>query len=162
MILGGGVPPGYQILTLFQTKKRHFSHPFSDLASRKLCHHYLDWNTNENDLLIRTFLFLSYPFGIKRINTFILSRSSLENHIRFHTKMGKVSTHFQTKTAQKPYPLGRHIPYMAYTREKPPPPHPRPMLSLKAPFSEDQARCFEVCPQQLDECLLSSSCRSED
>ena len=134
MILGGGVPPGYQILTLFQTKKRHFSHPFSDLASRKLCHHYLDWNTNENDLLIRTFLFLSYPFGIKRINTFMLSRSSLENHIRFHTKMGKVSTHFQTKTAQKPYPLGRHIPYMAYTREKPPPPPPPPDATIKSSF----------------------------
>ena len=129
MILGGGVPPGYQILTLFQTKKRHFSHPFSDLASRKLCHHYLDWNTNENDLLIRTFLFLSYPFGIKRINTFILSLSSLENHIRFHTKMGKVSTHFHTKTD----PLGPHIPYMAYTREKPPPPSP-PDAIIKSSF----------------------------
>ena len=122
MILGGDVPPGFQILTLFQTKKCHFSHSFSDLASKKLCHHCLDWNTNKNDFFIRTFFFLSYPFGIKRINTFIHSRSSLENHIRFHTKMGKVSTHFQTKTAQKPYPLGRHIPYMAYTREKPPPP----------------------------------------
>ena len=31
-----------QIVTLFQTKKFHFSHPFSDLASRKLCHHFLD------------------------------------------------------------------------------------------------------------------------
>ena len=38
------------------------------------------------------------------INTFIHSRSSLENHIRFQTKMGKVYTRFQTKTAQKPYP----------------------------------------------------------
>ena len=28
-----------QIVTLFQTKTFHFSHPFSDLASRKLCHH---------------------------------------------------------------------------------------------------------------------------
>ena len=31
-----------QIVTLFETKKFHFSHPFSDLASRKLCHHFLD------------------------------------------------------------------------------------------------------------------------
>ena len=160
MILGGGVPPGYQILTLFQTKKRHFSHPFSDLASRKLCHHYLDWNTNENDLLIRTFLFLSYPFGIKRINTFILSRSSLENHIRFHTKMGSLYP-FSDQNSAKTLPFRTaHTLYGLYKGEPPPP--TRPMLSLKAPFSEDQARCFEVCPQQLDECLLSSSCRSED
>ena len=38
------------------------------------------------------------------------SRSSLVNHTRFQTKEGKVYTRFQTKTAQKPYPLGRHIP----------------------------------------------------
>ena len=44
---------------------------------------------------IRIFLYLSYSFGIETINTFIHSRSSLENHTRF-----------QTKTAQKPYPLG--------------------------------------------------------
>ena len=33
--------PVLQILTLFQTKKCYFPHPFSDLAFRaKLCHHY--------------------------------------------------------------------------------------------------------------------------
>ena len=54
------------------------------------------------------FLFL-YSFGIETINTFIHSRSSLENHTRF-----------QTKTAQKRYPLERHIPnYVAYKREYP-------------------------------------------
>ena len=36
--------------------------------------------------------------------------SFLENHTRFQTKMSKVYTCFQTKTAQKPYPMGRHIP----------------------------------------------------
>ena len=35
--------------------------------------------------------------------------SSLENHTRFQTKMGTVYTSFQAKTAQKPYPMGRHI-----------------------------------------------------
>ena len=43
-----------KILTLFQTKKCHFSHPFSDLASKKLCHHYLDRrdkNSNKNYFL---------------------------------------------------------------------------------------------------------------
>ena len=38
------------------------------------------------------------------------SHSFLENHTRFQTKMGKVYSHFQTKTVEKPYPLGRHIP----------------------------------------------------
>ena len=44
-ILGGGVPrerPGLQILTPFNTKKCHFLHPFTELASKTLCHHYLD------------------------------------------------------------------------------------------------------------------------
>ena len=37
--------------------------------------------------------------------------------------MGKVYTHFQTKTAQKPYPMGWHLPIiMAYIREYPPRP----------------------------------------
>ena len=35
-------------------------------------------------------------------------RSSLEDHTRYQTKMGKVYTRFQTKTAQKPYPMGQH------------------------------------------------------
>ena len=39
----------------------------------------------------------------------IHSRSSFVNHTRFQTKMGKVWTGFQTKTAQKPYTLGRPI-----------------------------------------------------
>ena len=56
---------------------------------------------------IRIFLLLSYSFGIETINTFIYSRSSLENHTRFQTKMGKVYTRFQTKTVQKPYTMGR-------------------------------------------------------
>ena len=48
-------------------------------------------------------------FGIETINTFIHSRSSVENHPRFQTKISKVYTRFQTKKAQKPYLLGRHI-----------------------------------------------------
>ena len=50
---------------------------------------------------------VSFPFGIETINTFIHFRSSLENHTLFQTK---VHTRFQTKTVQKPHPLGRHIP----------------------------------------------------
>ena len=56
---------------------------------------------------IRIFLFLSYSFGTETINTFVHSRSALENHTRFQTKMSKVYTRFQTKTTQNP--LGWHI-----------------------------------------------------
>ena len=40
----------------------------------------------------------------------IHSRSSLKNHTQFQTKMGKVYTRFQTKTAQKPHSKEGHIP----------------------------------------------------
>ena len=63
------------------------------LAFKKLCHHYLDYEQQQ-----------------KTINTFVLSRTSLKNHTRFKTKMSKVYTRFQTKTKQKPNPLGWHIP----------------------------------------------------
>ena len=44
-------------------------------------------------------------------NKFISCRErSPDNHTQFQTKMFKFYTRFQTKTAQKPYPLGRHIP----------------------------------------------------
>ena len=45
-------------------------------------------------------IFLSFIFGIETTNAFIHSQ----------TKMGKVYTRFQTQTAQKLYPFGRHIP----------------------------------------------------
>ena len=54
-----------------------------------------------NPSRIRTFLFRSYSSIIWNWNdtdTFIHSRSSLKNHTRFQTKMGKVNTRFQTKT----------------------------------------------------------------
>ena len=73
---------------------------------------------------IRIFFFLSW--GIEKIKTFIQFRSSLKNHTRFQTKMGKLYTRFQPKTAQKPYPMGRHIPIqLKYKRGVPrlPPAH---------------------------------------
>ena len=63
---------------------------------------------SENPPRIRIFLFLSYSFGIETIDTFIHSRSFQENPTRFQTKMDNVYIRFQTKTAQKLYPLGRH------------------------------------------------------
>ena len=69
-----------------------------------------------NPFRTRISLFLSYSFEIETINTFIHSRSSLKNHTRFQTKIDKVYTSFQTKTAQTSYPMGmgmgmgRHMP----------------------------------------------------
>ena len=40
---------------------------------------------SSNAFRIRIFLFPSYSLEIETINTFIRSRSSVENHIRFHT-----------------------------------------------------------------------------
>ena len=76
-----------------------------------------------NAFRIRIFLFRSYSFGIETINTSIhvRSRSSLENHTRFQTKMCKV---FLDQKGPKTLPFGRHIPYMAYIWECPPDPEP--------------------------------------
>ena len=100
--------------------------------SQKLCYHMGSWlsllrlerkqKKYSNPIRIRIFLFLSYSFEIETINTFIHSRSCLENHTRFQTKMGKVYTRVQTKTAQKPLPGGAAYTFMAYIKENAPPP----------------------------------------
>ena len=46
---------------------------------------------------------------------------SLENHTPIQTKIGKIYTRFQTKTAQQPYPLGAAHTYKANIREYLPP-----------------------------------------
>ena len=51
------------------------------------------------EFVLPVFLFLSSSFGIDTIKMFILARYSLENHTRFQTKMSKVYTRFQIKTA---------------------------------------------------------------
>ena len=58
------------------------------------------------------------------INTFVRSRSSLENHTRIQTQMGKVYICFQTKKAPKTIPFRAAHTYMAYIGEYPPPPPP--------------------------------------
>ena len=60
-----------------------------------------------NPFRIRIFLFLSYSFGIKTINTFLHSRSSLENHTQFQTKMGEVYSYpFSDQNGAKTLPDG--------------------------------------------------------
>ena len=76
-----------------------------------LVYYYLAYIRAKTKKLYKHFEFAyfssSYSLGIETINTFIHSRSSLKNHTRFQTKMGKVYTRFQTKTAPKPYPMRR-------------------------------------------------------
>ena len=130
VILGGGVPHRSSNLPLFQTKKCHFHTPvFSPCQTSKIYTRFqtqpLDRNYviitqirpqkhSSNEFRIGLFLLLSYSFGIETINNkLIYSRSSVENHTRFLTKMDKLSTCLQTKKAQKLYPLGRLIPTSA-------------------------------------------------
>ena len=107
-----------QILTLFQTKKCNFPHPFSDQTSKihtcfqtwPLRRNYviITWNRAQTKKLFKSIWnshisvsYCLYSFGIKTINTLKHSSSSLKNHIRFHTKMDKVDTRFQTKPSQR-------------------------------------------------------------
>ena len=122
--------PVLQILTLFQIKKCYFQHPFSDQTS-KIQTRFQTWpvgkqKNSANPLKIRTFLFLSYSFGIETINTFIHSRSrSLENHTRFQTNM-----------PQNPYADGAaHAP--------PPPPSFGPNCSLN-PYPESTSDLIQI------------------
>ena len=99
----------------------------SDLAFRqKLCYHYLllrlerKQKNSSNPFRIGIFLFLSYSFGIETIHTFMNSRSSLENHTRFETKMGKVYDYpFSDQKGARTLPDGAARTYIAYTREYP-------------------------------------------
>ena len=79
----------------------------------------LRWEGKQKNSLnpFRIFLSFLYSFGIETITTFIHSLSSLENHTRFQTKMEKVYTRLQTKTAQKPHPRGAAHTCIAYIRE---------------------------------------------
>ena len=114
-----------QISTLLQTKKCNFPYPFSDQTS-KIHTRFQTWALDRNYVIItyiraqtnKFFKFISNSHislsflliwnGSDLV--FIHSRSSLKNHTRFQTKMDKVYTRFQTKTAQKHHPMGRHIP----------------------------------------------------
>ena len=63
--------------------------------------------------------FFLYSYGFETTITFIHSRSSLENHARFLTKMGKVYTRFQTKRVRKLYPYQEyHLPPLPIPRHQ--------------------------------------------
>ena len=99
----GGVPPRSprRIQTLFQTKKCHSPHPFSDLevVTKRNIHVYIDRNyIIFAEIRTPAKRFLSFLFIIETTNILALP-SSLVNHTRFWTKMGKIYTRFQTKSA---------------------------------------------------------------
>ena len=147
--------PFLRILTLFQTKKSHLPHPFSDQTS-KIYTHFPTWplgrnyviitwiraqNISSNAFRIRIFLFSrSYWFVIETINTFIHSRSSLENHTRFQTKMhGKSLYPFSDQKRLKIHTLwGGTYPYDLY-------PHPSEPEGHK--YSTVKARLTDTWPQ---------------
>ena len=118
--------PVLRIMILFQTKKCHFPHPFSDLEVVTKCNIrvYIDRNyVIFAEIRTPTKRFLSFLFIYNWNDEHILTLpSSPVNHTRFWTKMGKSYTRFQSKSAPKPYPLGRHITMCLYKGVPPPPP----------------------------------------
>ena len=115
--------PVLQILTLFQTKKNVIFHTRLQTRSLKSIPVFrlglkavIMWlsllrlerkqNSSSNPFRFRIFLCLSYSIGMETINfSYVYVHISLKTHTRFQTKMGTVYTRFQTKTAQKPYPI---------------------------------------------------------
>ena len=78
------------------------------LASRKLCHHFLNWNIRKNDSLIRTFDHTSVSYLLiwnwKDKSTSSRSFAPIvpsKTFTRFQTKMGKVYTRFRPKNSAK-------------------------------------------------------------
>ena len=97
--LGGGVPSGSPNPHPISDKNVIFHTRFQTLPSGR------------NDLnLFGIFLLLSNSFRIGNDKYVHTLRSSLKNHTRFQTKMDQVYNRFQTKPAQKPDPMVRHIP----------------------------------------------------
>ena len=97
---------------------------------------------------MRKILFPSYSFGIEKINTFTL-RSSLENHTRFQTKMGKV---YSDQNDTKILPGWAVHTYMALVKEYPPPP-PAPTGST---MKFQSSSTFALSPCNFLRSLISS------
>ena len=138
-ICGGGVPPGSPNSDPISDQNMPFSIPVfrPDIYVYKglNCVIIASVRTPTTDLLkfssndlFWLFLFLSDSFEVEKTNTFIRSCGSLENHIRFQTIMVKIYTRFQTKTAQKPYPLEVAHTYIADIGEY----SPRVLVVLKS------------------------------
>ena len=102
-----------ETLTLFQTKICDFSHPISDLTGT----YTIGVNIKREIVLL-----LNDEEVASSKKNIPNSRLECTNHTLFQTKMVKIDTLFQTKTAKKPYHLAPHIPYQPVSvREYPPP-----------------------------------------
>ena len=110
----------------FRPKKCNFPHPFSDQTS-KIHTRFQTWALGRNYVIITyiraqrkkkffkfisnsyIFLFLSYSFEMETINFSYIpvapSRTIPDSRLKWEE-----CTRFQTKTSQKPYLMGRHIP----------------------------------------------------
>jgi len=64
-----------------------------------------------------TYFYFSYWFGIETIDTFIHSRSSLENHTPIPDQNGQSVYPFSDQKDPKFIPFGAAHTYMAYIRE---------------------------------------------
>ena len=132
-ILGGGVLPGSSNPVPMSDQKMSFSTSifwpdlFSDLAFRKKLSSLLTCRLRvQTKIFFKCILKLHssvsfYLLGIETINTFIHSYSSLENHIRFQTKIFKVCTCFRQKWHKNPTRWGGTYLY-SLCKEVPPPP----------------------------------------
>ena len=96
-------------LTLFMTKICSFSYPIYDLTKNLMSYLWLRcpkhnlWRVLVDDLIDNDEKVASskktYP-----------AQDESNKHTLFMTKMAKIDTLFMTKTAEKPHPLGPHIP----------------------------------------------------
>ena len=104
------------VFALFQFREPNYLGTWNRLGliRQKLRHHYqvrAETKNSPNAFRFGTFLVRSYSFGIDSISTsiHIRSRSSLENHTRFQTKMGKVFSD-QKGPKSLPFPYIREYP----------------------------------------------------
>ena len=134
--------PVLQILTLFQTKKYHFPHPFSDLevvTKRNItCLHKTEIMSSLERLkrqqkyflksISNSHITLSFPsFRIETTNILIHNRSSFVNHTRFQTKLGKIYTRSlsdQNGAKTLPFRVAHTDMALIFTGVPPPPPPP--------------------------------------
>ena len=143
--------PILQILTLFQTKRCQFPHPFSNLeevTKRNItCLHkteimspLLRLERQQKDFLksisnshIRVSFFLSYSLGIETTTTSIHKRSSFVNHTRFgRSEWAKSIPVFKPTRSILPW---SDTTYVDKIREYSPPPRPPKHLhTLSAAF----------------------------
>ena len=71
--------------------------------------------------------FIYFRFSLTSYSPWLLGRKislcerSPDNHTQFQTEMFKIYTRFQTKTAEKPYPLGGTYLYTLYRGVSPSP-----------------------------------------